>query len=180
MHSLIIGTTESGKTTLAKSLARQYRAKGIKIIVLDPLRDPEWPADYMARTLEDFLRVAKASRRCALFVDESGRALGKYNVEAEWTTTMARHWGHASHIIAQRAEQVAPTVRGQCGQAFIFRVSSDDAKSMANEYADATLRGACSLAQFHFYHATRFGAPVVRRIDRRTGKIYDAKNVTGQ
>ena len=36
-HTLILGTTESGKTTLAKRIASQHRARGFELLVLDPL-----------------------------------------------------------------------------------------------------------------------------------------------
>lgn len=156
VHSLIIGTSLSGKTTLAKVLCSLYRAKGIKTLVLDPLCDPGWDADYKARNTEEFIKVARASRRCALFIDESGKALGKYDPRTEWLTTMARHWGHKSHILCQRAEQLSVTLRDQCGQTFVFRVSGKDSKRMAQEFTDPRLEDASQLPKLHFFHCSRF------------------------
>ena len=45
-HNLILGMTMSGKTTLAKRLAAHYTQNGINVVVLDPMYDPEWEADF--------------------------------------------------------------------------------------------------------------------------------------
>jgi DNA helicase HerA-like ATPase len=55
-HSLILGMTESGKTTLAKRLAQHYKSRGIGVIVLDPLND-DWPCDFKTADPDEFLRV---------------------------------------------------------------------------------------------------------------------------
>lgn len=160
-HVLIVGITESGKTTLAKRLCAKYKARGVKTIVLDPLGDPGWHADLQTPSPEDFLSVVKASRSCAVFVDESGEMIGRYNDEMFWLATRGRHYGHNCHFITQRAAQLNPTVRNQCTQAFIFCVSLSDAKTLADEYNKQEIRQANTLAQFECFHVTRF-SPVKR------------------
>lgn len=155
-HVLIVGITESGKTTLAQMLCRSYRKRGFRTIVLDPLRDPRWEADYSTTWGSEFLEAARLNRKCALFIDESGETIGRYNPEMLWLATRSRHYGHKSHFITQRAVQLNKTARDQCTTLFLFRVSMDDAKSLSNEFADDALKSATQLNQFEFFHKNRF------------------------
>lgn len=156
-HSLIIGMTESGKTTLAKKLAGHYRQNGIGVLVLDPLSDPAWPADFKTADNEQFLKVYWDSRRCAVFIDESGDAIGRYDDTMIKTATRGRHWGHSNHYITQRATQLSATVRGQCSHLFLFCSPLSDAKIYADEWNQQELRNSCNLKQGEYYHVTRFG-----------------------
>lgn len=156
-HVSIFGMTESGKTTLAKKLAAEYKARGIQVIVLDPLHDPGWPSDFRTADKNEFMTVVKASRQCAVFIDESGKFVGRYETEMEWLGTMARHWGHNSHFISQRAQMVNPTVRGQCGFLALFNVSKTDAKILADEWNRDDLQKANSLQQGEYFWCPRFG-----------------------
>ena len=158
MHTLIIGQTESGKTTLAVRLSEKYQQAGWKVAVLDPLRDERWRADFLTTDDHEFLAVAKASRSCMLFVDESGQTIGRYQESMFWLATMARHWGHCSHFLSQRAQQVSPTVRTQCGRLFLFNCSATDAKILADEWNKPELREANSLAKGEYFSVSRFAA----------------------
>lgn len=164
-HCLILGMTESGKTTLAKRLGRQYMQHCVPIIILDSLNDPEWtanfPQDYpvlQTTDPEEFLDAFWASKRCACFIDEAGDAVGRYNVVMQKTATRGRHWGHSVHYISQRGVQIAPTVRDQCSHMFLLTTSLQDAKIHANEWNAPILISANSLRKGQFYHCTRFGA----------------------
>jgi len=160
-HSLILGMTESGKTTLAKKLAHIYREKDIAIIVLDMMNDPEWPSGpgtYKTHDPDIFLEVFWKSKSCAVFIDESGDAIGRYNTAMNQTATKGRHWGHQCHYITQRGAQLATTVRDQCSHLFLFTSSLNDSKIHADEWNQPELRTACNLPQGEFFHVTRFGA----------------------
>src|SRR3954466_4833967 len=108
-HRLIGGMTESGKTTLAKIFAWEYKAKGVNTILLDPMADPEWKCDRTYRNPDQFLAAAKTAKQCGLFIDESGKAMGKFDREMEWVTCMSRHWGHEATLVSQRGVQINPT-----------------------------------------------------------------------
>lgn len=157
-HILILGMTLSGKTTLAKKLAPVYRARGIKVGVLDPLGDPEWEADFRTTDPDDFLRAFWASRQCAWFVDESGDAVGKYDEAMIKTATRGRHWGHRMHYITQRGAQLSRTVRDQCSSLFLFTTSLDDSKIHANEWNKPQIKSAHTLRQGEYFHTDRFSA----------------------
>ena len=98
-HVLIAGITESGKTTLARELVAHYRRAEIASLVLDPLGDPRWNAEYQTTDEAAFLVTAKNSWQCALFIDESGEMVGRYKDSMFWLATQARHRAHRSHFI---------------------------------------------------------------------------------
>ena len=156
-HSLILGMTESGKTTLAKKLAEHYKSRGIGVLVLDPMNDPGWACDYQSTNVDEFLNVFWQSRQCAVFIDEAGEAVGQFDTVMHRTATKGRHWGHSCHYLSQRGVQIARTVRDQCGHLFLFTTAFGDSKIHANEWNKQDLRQANILAQGHYYHATRFG-----------------------
>jgi len=158
-HAIIIGQTESGKTTLCKRLASWYKNHGVGVIVLDPMFDAGWPADWKTADPVEFLEFVKDPERClqcALFVDEAGLSLDKYAVEYQWLTCQSRHHGHVTHIIAQRAQMVSANVRAQCSTCYAFNVNADDAKIYAREFNCAELMNAPGLAKGEFIKADRF------------------------
>lgn len=159
-HSLILGMTESGKTTLAKQLAAYYKSQGIGVLVLDPLADPQWQADYRTSDVSEFLDMFWKSRRCAVFIDEAGEAVGQFDKVMHKTATKGRHWGHSCHYISQRGTMIARTVRDQCSHLFLFTTALEDSKIHAAEWNSAELRDATKLPQGSYYHTTRFGACV--------------------
>lgn len=165
--------TASGKTTLAKKLARQYRKHDIAVCVLDPLHDPEWAATFQTADRDEFLATVKKSRGCALFIDESGEMVGRYDDEMFWLATRSRHYGHRSHFITQRAAQLSPTVRHQCTRLFLFRVGVKDAKTLAEEFSNAELDAAGTLQQFEFFAIDRFGKAERLRLEIPGGNAHD-------
>lgn len=149
-HSIFAGKTEFGKTFLAQKICSQYRKKGYETIVLDPMSDPSWDATFRTRKAEEFLKAAKASRSCALFIDEGTISVGQYASEIQWCFTMARHWGHQTHLISQRAVRIDVTARDQCTYLYLFRVSAKDAKIFADDFADEGLVKASGLQKYQF------------------------------
>lgn len=113
-------------------------------MVLDPLQD-KWPTPYVYHDPATFLRAVSNARECMVFVDESGEMIGRFNEEMQWLATRARHYGHVSHFLTQRATQLAATVRTQCSHAFVFRSSATDARILADEFACPQLAASCAL-----------------------------------
>ena len=166
-HALITGMTTSGKSTLAKEVCSQYRARGVKTIVLDPIRDRSWfeLADYCTSYSDDFLDVVLSSERCAVFVDEAGDSIGQYNREMFVLATKARHKGHRSHFITQYPQQIAPTVRGQCEHLYAFALNNDAAKCLSKDWNKPDILTCSDLDKGHYIYAPKFG-PV------RRGKVF--------
>lgn len=170
-HCITIGQTESGKTLLNKALAQNYRKHGIKVIVLDPMMDPDWNADQTFDNPERFLAYVKNPDKClqsAIFIDEAGTTVGRHIAAFEWLTTQSRHHGHVCHLMTQRAEMVNKTMRSQCSTLFAFNVCIDDAKNYAKDFNCKEVLKAESLPQGHFIQVTRFQPP-------KYGKMFDAK-----
>lgn len=136
-HMLICGMTESGKTTYATGLSQGYRKQGIKSIVLDPLKDKRWGADFLTDDIDLFLKVAQndLTYGCAVFIDESGEAMDKFNRDSShWLATRGRHKGHNCHFICQKITQVAPIVRDQCTYLVMFQIGPTSRKQLAEEW----------------------------------------------
>lgn len=156
MHTLICGTTMSGKTTLAKKLCSELRAKGNKCLVLTPIGD-EWDADLVTDDPALFMDAFVNNRDCFCFMDEAKETVGKYNAEMTMTANRGRHWGHSCFYIPQRVQAVSPDVRGQCHQIFCFAVGTGDAKILAEEWVQPKLLEAPELNQGEYIHCRRFG-----------------------
>jgi len=158
-HVLIIGMTESGKTSLAKLLNQSYRKAGVSSIVLDPINDPGWtPGDdcYVTRKKDEFLRVVKQSRSCNVFIDEAGESVGQYQTEMHWVGTRSRHYGHSAHFICQRVIQVATTVRDQCATLYLFNLSKKDSYTLADDWNREELKDAFKLGKGEFFIVRKF------------------------
>lgn len=160
-HVLIPGASRSGKTTLAKKyLAPRYKAAGVPILVLDPMGDPDWNADFQTDDPDEFLRVLWDSEGCACFVDEAGESAGTYDKGMHKTATKGRHWGHRMHYLMQRPTMVSPNIRTNCDELFAFILNSNDIKALAEDFAKfehrlkADLR---NLERGEYVYCTRFG-----------------------
>lgn len=156
-HGLICGMSESGKTTLAKQLAASLSRQSQNVLVLDPMNDPEWTADFRTTDSAAFLDVFWTNQKCMVFIDESAQMVGRYDTLMQETATRGRHHGHSVFFICQRGAQISATVRAQCRHLYLFCSAKDDCKILANEFNQQELLRANSLPQFAFYHASRFG-----------------------
>lgn len=154
MHSLLLGMTESGKTSLAKQLIQEFRARGVHCISLDPLSDPSFGADFTTNNPEEFAQVWKTSRGCACFIDEAG-TVGKFSEHIKEAATKGRHWGHSFFFLSQRATQIEPLVRDQCGALFLFRSGMQSRKTLAEEFNAPQLLEDIEMLEYHY--VTRSG-----------------------
>lgn len=171
-HNMIVGMTESGKTTLAVLLCKAFKSKGIRTAVLDPLRDPRWDADFVTADSAEFMAWARANKSAMLFVDEGGQSIGRYNTEMEWLATQARHWGHCSWFLTQRASMIPATIRHQCSKVFMFAVSTNDAKVFADEWNELGLKMLDRFRPGEFVIVSRFEKMKHGRLTFPTGPVY--------
>lgn len=160
-HLGIFGSTMSGKTTLAKSLARDYQAKGIPCIVYDPRLTPWGAGAYVTASVEQFRQTARLSRRCALFFDDGGR-IQRGSKDDEWLFTESRHEGHRLHVTAQGGPQLTPTMRESLSAVCLFRCGRKVAAFWQEEFAVDDAGAAADLQQYEFLFVTRF-PPRARR-----------------
>lgn len=144
-HSLICGSTESGKTTLAHQIANYYA--GLKngdapqIIVYDPVLTPTsagtWPdnAVLFNQKIKFLEYVRKIGGRYVIFIDESDNLFSHEQKENFWLLTKGRHFGFEIFLITQRPKMIAPSVRCQCATAYVFRLSRTDLKMVGDDFA---------------------------------------------
>lgn len=162
-HGLILGMTESGKTTLAKHLKAGFSRAGVKSIALNPDNLSQFGADYETGNINEFLTAFKNSRSCAVFIDEAGTFCGQYaDSRMIRTGTEGRHYGHSCFYIAQRGNMINKTVREQCRFIYIFRTGRGDAKLWAEEFANSDLLKAAELPAYHFLVADKLNNDVLR------------------
>ncbi len=157
-HLGIIGMTESGKSTLAHSIASGYMEEGIGTIVLEPRASIKWPCSLQTDDPLEFLDIAKRSRSCALFAEESGR-FGR-DPAFSWLFTESRQEGHVFHYISQYHAQVPPIARTNCLRLALFLVGQRSAKEWAEDFGQpeiATLNA--RMPPFGFVSANRRNDP---------------------
>lgn len=158
MHTLILGRTGTGKTSLLKLLSNEYRRRGIESLIFTSIRREFEGYGHVHYDLDEFLSVVFASRRCAVFVDEAGEAVDRSHItKTAPLATRSRHLGHAVHFSAQRASMIWPTVRDQCERAYIFRVSISDARDLANDYGFLEIAQASAFQPGEYFVVDRRG-----------------------
>lgn len=158
-HVLIVGMTESGKTTYAVGLCDAYRKQGIKTVVLDPLLDKRWNADFITDNTQIFLEVISSPETwgCAVFIDESSESMDKYDRDhSQWIATRGRHKGHNAHFICQKITQIAPVVRDQCTYLVMFQCGPNSRKQLSEEWNKPEIAD-FDLQKGHFINVPRFG-----------------------
>jgi hypothetical protein len=175
-HSLIVGMTESGKTTLAKIFISRMKKRGVKTIVLDPLSDPTWGADEVTSYPNKFLRFLKANKSCYFVIDEGGQAIGRYNKPMEWTATTSRHLGHAGLFLVQGCSQVGPIVRGQCSFVYLFCCSAGNFKIISEEWNQPELMTIPRLKRGEFIKVSKFDPLENYTLDFASKKIQNRES----
>lgn len=155
MHTLILGATESGKTTLAKAICKKLMKNGKKVLVLDPL-GANWPTNQVFTDSELFLEYFWKEKDRFVFIDESGEMVGRVNEEMAKVGTRGRHNGHSVFFLTQSRTQLNPILRRQCSQLFCFAIGADEAKGLAEEWICPQLEEAPFLQQGNCFWVRRF------------------------
>ncbi len=156
MKTLIVGTTESGKTTMGANLSHEFHKEGFKVIVLTKIFDKRWYADFYTEDPDEFLEVFWASEQCVVFIDESGSTMGRYSKAMNETATQGRHWGHAIFYLLQKATQISPEVREQCSRLFLFASAPASCKALAEDFINEDLLQGSALNQGEYLEISRF------------------------
>lgn len=170
MHTLIGGTTESGKTTLAKAIAREVKKRGGKVIVLTPFGWEDVEADFITNDKDKFLKMYWSSRNCFAFIDEGRQMANRYDDAMTLTAVQGRHWGHSNFFIVQRLNMLHPDIREQCSQVFLFCSAPKSAEAAAEEFVNDALLEAPSLPRGSYIRCLRFGPDGTKFAER--GKIF--------
>lgn len=152
MHTYIVGITNSGKSHLAKHLAREFKSAGYGVIVLDPQKSREWAeiADFCTDDKAEFLDVFWRSRDCRVFVDECQDVLDNNDKEMLQIVKRGRHNGHQVYLISQRPSSIACNARSQCSQVISFKQNRDEAYILAREVGNDDFRDVSRLGKYEF------------------------------
>jgi hypothetical protein len=133
VHSLFVGVTLSGKTTLARYMSRELRRRAQTVIVFDPMRTVTAGGDWgegahIFDQEEAFLMMMEDERvqHAHIFVDEADMVFNHGRRENFWMLTRGRHYGFAMNLISQRPKLLHPTVRDQCTRLYMFRLPTND------------------------------------------------------
>jgi len=156
-HVVIYGQTLSGKSTLAKRMAARYKAKGIGILVFDPVNDDSWPNDFKTDNWELFLSTYWNSEKCMVFIDEAGTVCKRFSTDAIKTATMGRHRGHVNHYICQRANLLDLTIRDQASHLFLFNSGLKDCQMHSEEWNALELKEGTQLVTGEYFYKSRMG-----------------------
>ncbi len=139
VHSLIVGASGTGKTTLARGLADAALKAGRRVIVLDPLRT-RWPCNRLYGDVESLFFDYSRFPPSLIFIDESGTQAGR-SVQDKLVklAIQGRHFGHIAIFIVQIPTRLCPDIRGQCTSLYLFRVAEKYQRLMAEEFVDNSL-----------------------------------------
>lgn len=152
-----------GKTTWARKKAHSLQRAGRTCIILDPFKRSSWAVvpehAYVTDDEELFLKAIWENRECAIFIDESGDMVGKYNDLINSVATKSRNFGHKCYFIMQRQKQISTTIRTQCTEIVIFKSSLNDTKDLADEFVEPMLKEAPTLEKGEFIQTTKGGKP---------------------
>ena len=166
MHSLIVGISESGKSHLAKCLARKSIQAGRPALVVNPLNESGW-CGYITTRPERALVFAQQHLRGAnIFLDEAGDYMTNLREHRpfQWFLRQARHRGHSTFIITQQAQLVIRPARNQVSRLYAFAQARDDAELLAREWNKPQLRALPNMNQYEFFEVSRFSEPKTRRL----------------
>jgi len=155
MHTLIVGTSGSGKTTFARKLASAALDNGRPVLVYDVMLT-NWPEGCEVFDDEhEFSQAAHRSRGALLIIDEAGEVIGRSNYELFWLATRARHLGASSVFITHRPSQLAPVIRDNCQILILFASPTSTGKLLAEEFNNPRLEHCTRLGVGKYIKATR-------------------------
>ena len=159
MHIIIVGATFSGKSKLAKMIAKQKAQAGHKVMVFDPLKTSGWPesAKLYAKP-SAFVAAYWEAENVYVFIDEAKVLFDKEPHEAERIAYQGRHGGRLNFFIGQRAmSMIPPNARNQCPRVYAFKQSVTDSDTLAKEY-DERLNECPKLGKLEFLMSDGFSA----------------------
>jgi len=155
----IFGPKLSGKTTLAKSLSRQFWLKeNLRSLVLDP-HNEEWGGQALVFTDEkQFWQAVWKSRGCLILVEESAATIRRDRALVPVFTRL-RHNQHKLGVIGHSGMDLLPVMRQQLDAIYLFRQPEQAAKVWADNFCEPGLLEATGLNQFEFIYMQSYGKP---------------------
>ncbi len=149
---LIVGVSESGKTSLANRLIKD---SPIPVYIRDPI-GAEWSKCTARFETSDELRILTAKRQpCVVVVDEAANFFAVSMLENHWVFTQGRHSAILPIAIGQRIKMMAPNVREQASDLYVFESSKEASEILAEAYNMDELLSAPELRQGEYFYVRR-------------------------
>lgn len=162
----IVGGSKCGKTTLARGLvAGAWVFHGLRSIVFDPFKARNrWPASaWVTADLDAFKRAVWNTSGCCVLWDESSDSIEKNAKEDRRFFTRVRHEHRAFFLLCHDLFVMAPIMRANLTDAYVFRQPEERADDWRRLFADAAMKQTAELARREFVHKVAF-EPVRRRL----------------
>lgn len=163
----IFGPKLSGKSTLAQTLAREYKAKhGTVALVLDPHQKDWhlWPEGSVVTDDEDkFWPMVWKSQNCLVVVEEAATTINRDKTLIEVFTRL-RHCNHKLLIIGHSGMSLLPIMREQIDTIYLFRQPKSSCVVWSEVMTNENLHGAKDLQQYEFLAHRLFGPTVKRKL----------------
>lgn len=154
---LIIGVSESGKSTLARQLLKEAGA-GVSIpyYVFDPIMSQWEGAEKITDDMDDYiLSVENDPRPKIAVIDEAGDVLTVGNRHYHKVFTRWRHDAILPIAIAQRYKMIAPNVRVNATDLYLFETALPDCEALVTDFNCAELINASKFEAGEFFHLRR-------------------------
>jgi hypothetical protein len=137
VHTLVLGTTGSGKTSYCRWLAAALRKNRHHVVVFNPRMQPGWECDFESPNIAEVKKYCQQPFKKAVFLEEASYL----NRSAEWDyfTTYARNDGCSCWIIAQKLKMLSPNLRDNCEEVVLFRSTFSDTRELADEFRERSL-----------------------------------------
>jgi hypothetical protein len=169
--------TGSGKTLLARRLAREAKSRSRKVIVYDPTAQNTgpnaagWQADYVERDWQAYKALFWQNKHCLAVIDEAIDVFEKDRAEATRMMRRGRHidaetggGGHVCCLVGQRWTRLENTARDQCSILYAFQQSPKDAERLAEDWNCALLQHVAELPNLHYLRTDRDGQTARGRV----------------
>jgi DNA helicase HerA-like ATPase len=150
-HVIIVGSTMSGKTTLARQISRELVKHKQMVIVYDPMHTATAGGDW-GDVNSPFLKIyddeeewhnavweSQIESGTYVFVDEAADIFNHQKLDYQWMLRKGRHAPHSlvMHLITQRPKMVPPNIRTQMGHAYMFMLAPDDREELGKDLGQA-------------------------------------------
>jgi GTPase SAR1 family protein len=160
----IFGPSLSGKTTLAKAIARaDFAATGRLSLALDPHAEDWGEGTTVTDDRAAWLAAFWASTNCNAFLDEAAATVSR-DRDMMPVFTRGRHQGHRLFILGHSGADLLPGMRQQFTRLYLFRQPASAAETWAELFADPAIKACADLAQFEFLDCALYRPPIRRRL----------------
>lgn len=169
-HTLVIGVTESGKSTYCKFLCEALTRKGNHTCVLNPFGETDWHCDAQSPDPDTVMAYCHSLGKRSVFLDEAGDSLAR-EPRFDWFTSGSRHKGNSVYVISQRCNDLTPRLRNNCTELVVFSCEADDAGFLAKKYRDKRIVAAAKFRPGQFFIVSQFRPLLVGELNWQKRQI---------